>query len=90
MLELGLPILLVTGSYLGTISHTLTALDVLTSRKVRIRAIVVSESAHDPVDLQETANDIARFAKRIEVVALPRRHQGQDLDGAFARIAHSL
>ena len=37
-----IPLLLVVGGYLGTISHTLTALDVLAQRKLTIAAIVVS------------------------------------------------
>ena len=41
---LRIPILLVAGSYLGTISHTLTALDVLAQRNLDVAAVVVSES----------------------------------------------
>ena len=35
---LGLPVILVAGSYLGTISHTLTALDVLARRSLEVAA----------------------------------------------------
>ena len=45
MSALRLPVLLVAGSYLGTISHTLTALHVLAQRNLDIAAVVVSESA---------------------------------------------
>jgi dethiobiotin synthetase len=69
---LGCPTVLVTGSYLGTISHTLTALDVLRSRRIAVAAIVVSESPEQPVPLQETVATIARFTAGVPVVALPR------------------
>jgi dethiobiotin synthetase len=69
---LACPTVLVTGSYLGTISHTLTALDVLRSRGIAVTAIVVSESAEQPVPLQETVDTIARFTIGVPVVALPR------------------
>ncbi len=44
MTALRIPVLLVAGSYLGTISHTLTALHVLAQRNLDIAAVVVSES----------------------------------------------
>ncbi|HEY8520448.1 MAG TPA: dethiobiotin synthase [Gammaproteobacteria bacterium] len=55
------PALLVTGSYLGTLSHTLTAVEALRRGGCRIAGIVVSESAEQPVPADETAAVIARF-----------------------------
>jgi len=63
--------LLVVGSYLGTISHTLTTLDVMRRNDLEPRAIVVSESLSAPVPLEETVETIRRFAG-IETIALPR------------------
>jgi len=71
MSALELPVLLVAGSYLGTISHTLTALDVLTRRGLTVMSVVVSESAASPVDLEETAATIRRFSD-VTVQTLPR------------------
>ena len=68
---LKLPVLLVAGSYLGTISHTLSALDVLRRRGLSIMSAVVSESAASPVDLEETAATIRRFGG-CDVQTLPR------------------
>ena len=45
--ELGLEVILVTGSYLGAVSHTLTAIAALQVRGVAVAAIVVSESMGD-------------------------------------------
>lgn len=55
------PALLVTGSYLGTLSHTLTALLALESRGVPLAGIVVNETAGATVGLAETAATLARF-----------------------------
>jgi dethiobiotin synthetase len=84
---LRLPVLLVTGSYLGTLSHTLTALHVIAQRGLEIAAVVVSESAGSAVPLPDTANAIARFAAPIQVLALPRLSGGTEDQQAFARLA---
>jgi dethiobiotin synthetase len=90
MAALGIPLLLVVGGYLGTISHTLTALNVLTQRKLEIAAIVVSESERNPVELNDTVASIARFSGGVEVIGLPRLPAGIHQHPAFARIAALL
>jgi dethiobiotin synthetase len=90
MAALNIPLLLVVGGYLGTISHTLTAIDVLTQRKLSIAAIVVSESERNPVELADTVASIARFADGVEVIGLPRLPAGITQHPAFARIAACL
>jgi dethiobiotin synthetase len=64
--------LLVTGSYLGAISHTLTAFEALESRSIGVRGIIVSESENQPVDAEETALTIERFSRGCPVLVLPR------------------
>jgi dethiobiotin synthetase len=66
------PVILVAGTYLGTISHTLTALDVLGRRSLKVVAVVVSETAGSPVRLDETCKTLSRFAPQHDIVALPR------------------
>jgi dethiobiotin synthetase len=90
MAALNIPLLLVVGGYLGTISHTLTAIDVLTQRKLSIAAIVVSESERNPVELADTVASIARFSDGVEVIGLPRLPAGITQHPAFARIAACL
>jgi dethiobiotin synthetase len=90
MAALDIPLLLVVGGYLGTISHTLTALDVLTQRKLSIAAIVVSESERNPVELHDTVASIARFSDGVDVIGLPRLPAGINQHPAFARIAACL
>ncbi|HEX3164044.1 MAG TPA: dethiobiotin synthase, partial [Pseudolabrys sp.] len=90
MAALDIPLLLVVGGYLGTISHTLTALDVLAQRKLTIAAIVVSEHERDTVELDDTVASISRFAGGVEVVGLPRLPAGLYHHPAIAHIAALL
>jgi dethiobiotin synthetase len=73
MVALALPVLLVAGSYLGTISHTLSAVDVLARRGLRIAALVVSETEGSTVGMEPTVATLRRFVPAdIEILALPR------------------
>jgi dethiobiotin synthetase len=90
MAALDIPLLLVVGSYLGAISHTLTALDVLAQRKLKIAAIVVSESERGTVELEDTVASIARFSNDVDVIGLPRLPGGITEHPAFAKIAALL
>lgn len=78
---LKMPALLVTGSYLGSLSHTLTALQALASHGITARAVVVSESADPPVTLSETTEAIQRFSPGIPVLPLPRLEIGAESQG---------
>jgi dethiobiotin synthetase len=89
MAALELPLILVVGGYLGTLSHTLTALDVLARRGLRIKLIVVNQGERDTVPLAETIASIARFAANTPVIGLPRLADGAD-HPAFAEIAALL
>ena len=44
MAALNIPLVLVAGSYLGSLSHTLTCLDVLARRGLAVKAVVVNET----------------------------------------------
>jgi dethiobiotin synthetase len=87
MSALRLPVLLVAGSYLGTISHTLTALRVLAERNLTVVAVAVSESVTPGAPLEETVATIARFADMIEIVGVPRLEGEVHSHPAVARIA---
>jgi dethiobiotin synthetase len=75
MMALQLPLILVAGSYLGTISHTLTALDALFRRGMKVLAIIISETPGSTVPLADTVATISRFAE--PVIALPRQTADQ-------------
>jgi dethiobiotin synthetase len=53
MMALRLPLILVTGSYRGTVSHTLTALDSLFRRDMSVLATIVSETPGSTVALDD-------------------------------------
>lgn len=73
MTALGLPAVLVGGSYLGAISHTLTALETLRGRGVAVDAVIVSQSAEpDAPDFAQSVESVARFAGEVRVVAAAR------------------
>lgn len=73
MMALRLPLILVTGSYLGTISHTLTALDSLYRREMNVLATIVSETVESTVPLDDTVAVLGRFVE--PVISLPRRQR---------------
>ena len=70
--ELAAPALVVAGSYLGTISHTLTTLSAMRGRGVEVAGLVISESEQSPVPPAETAATIARHAGALPIALLPR------------------
>ncbi len=81
MAALAIPAVLVGGSYLGSISHTLTALAAARTRDVNIRVLVVSESATADAPFAETVASLTRLAAPLTVLAAPRNG-----DMAFAEV----
>lgn len=71
--ELDVPALIVAGSYLGTLSHTLTAAGALASRSCRVAGIVIDESPQQPVSADETAAVLERFVAPAPIVVVPRK-----------------
>ena len=64
--------LLVTGSYLGTLSHTMTALKALAERSITPLAIIINSSEIAPVPEQETADTLGRFVTDIPIYIVAR------------------
>lgn len=70
---LALPSILVGGAYLGAVSHTLTALEVLRGRGLPVLAVVVSQDAKpEAPDFAETAELTQAFAGEVPVLSAPR------------------
>jgi len=85
MAALAYPVILVTGSYLGAISHTLTAICALKSRDIRIQAVVVSES-ETSAGLVETAESLSCLAgAELSLYTLPRMVAGAEPSWLLAR-----
>jgi dethiobiotin synthetase len=68
----GLPCVLVAGSYLGSLSHTLTALEALQKVGAGVAAIAVNETPGSAVALDATLDSLSRHAGSISLIALPR------------------
>jgi dethiobiotin synthetase len=90
MAELKLPLLLVTGSYLGTVSHTLSALDVLERRDLAVKAVIVNETAGSAVTMADTMETLSHFTGATPLIALPRLPAGKVQHGAFETLATLL
>jgi dethiobiotin synthetase len=87
---LRVPVILVAGSYLGTISHTLTALHVLAQRNLTTLAIVVKETPGSTVPLEDTLESIRTFADMIDVIPMPRPADEKQTQAAFDALAALL
>ncbi|HEY8857113.1 MAG TPA: dethiobiotin synthase [Rugosibacter sp.] len=68
----GLPCILVAGSYLGSLSHTLTALESLRKVGAGVTAIVVNESLESLVSLDETIATLRHHVGSVDLVPISR------------------
>jgi dethiobiotin synthetase len=86
MVDLDIPLVMATGSYLGTISHTLTAVDVCRSRGLSLAAVVLNESEYSTVPVEETFGSLSRFLAGVPLVAIPRSKTWIDAREDFGRV----
>ena len=63
MARLDYPVILVVGSYLGSISHSLTATQALQNNSIKIDAIIVNESPSGDVSLTSTISTLKNHIK---------------------------
>lgn len=75
--DLEIPVILVVGSYLGTISHTLTAIRSMDAYGARIHSIIINESENCQIPLEETINELRKFTS-YKIYSLKRvaKHEG--------------
>ncbi len=69
--DLKIPAVLVGGSYLGALSHTLTAHAALVARGIPVDGIIVSETPDSEVPVYETKEVLERFAAPTPVHVFP-------------------
>ncbi len=85
IVALKIPVILVAGTYLGTISHTITTGAFLATHGVNVAAVVLSESEESPVLPEETAATLERFVS-CPIHIIPRDFE----DGSFRKLAAKL
>ncbi len=78
--SLAAPVILVGGSYLGSINHTLSALEALRSRRAIVRAVVVNQSDGEAIGLEATVATLRRFAPGVQFLPLRRGEDTLGLD----------
>ena len=82
----GLPCVLVTGTYLGSLSHALTALEALARVGAGVTAIAVNETPGSAVALDATLESLARHVAGIPLVSIAR----DSPQAGVARLARML
>jgi dethiobiotin synthetase len=90
MVVLNLPLIMVAGSYLGTISHTLTALDVVARRGLTVKALVLNETGDGAVPIEETQAALARFHPALTIAMIPRVKRPLDAEANFAALWRAI
>ncbi|MCX8254722.1 ATP-dependent dethiobiotin synthetase BioD [Beijerinckiaceae bacterium RH AL1] len=83
---LALPVVLVSATALGAISHLLTARAVLKARGLSIAAIVLNESASSTVPIDATKTTLARFCDE-PLLVVPRDAGEATFDSVYAALA---
>jgi dethiobiotin synthetase len=86
---LGIPVVLVAGSYLGSLSHTLTALAALREAGIVPAVVVLNESADGSVSLDDAAASLAPQLGAIPLLVL-RRNDAAGLQGLADFLALGL
>jgi dethiobiotin synthetase len=70
--DLNIPTILVAGNYLGTISHTLTAIKTMSTYNIKIAEVILNIRDGDNVDVNETLRTLRKFTDlKISTIAKP-------------------
>jgi len=86
MKALDIPVILIIGSYLGSISHTLNAYEVLIQNNININSIVISESEENNIGINQTRKTLLNHIKTISIFSLKRG----DTDNIVDKILNNL
>ena len=68
MRALDCKVVLVTSSYLGTLSHTLTAVEVLKHFKIKIQLIIINQTPNSDLSLIDTQRSLQSFIADIPIM----------------------
>lgn len=83
ILDLGLPVILIAAGYLGAVSHTLTALDCLNQRNIKVAALIVSQPQADAEDPAHLIGEVQKWSD-VPCHALPFQADAADIYTALA------
>lgn len=89
MEALGWPVILVVGNYLGALSHTLTAVETLRSRGLKLQAVIVSESSESSVSLEDTLSELTHFITA-PLIKIPRLSANSAIEHAMPSLTRCL
>jgi dethiobiotin synthetase len=89
MVALHLPLILVAGGYLGTLSHVLCAKHVIQHHELDLCAIVVSETENSPVPIEATLATLANFTN-VPVLGLRRHAAAAQNDAVFQQLVELI
>ena len=70
--DLDIGVIVVAGSYLGTLSHTVATCEALRGRGVTIKGIIISESEESPLPMDELVATMKRLIPETRVEVIPR------------------
>jgi dethiobiotin synthetase len=90
MQRLALPVILVAGTYLGAVSHCLSALETLKTRNLLPRMIVINESEGATVTMGDTLETLSYFCGNVPLIALPRQPLGAFSSAPFDDMIKAL
>ncbi len=65
------PVILVAGTYLGSFNHTLMSIKILEKEKIKLRAVIISESTESAASRDEMINTIKAHT-RAQCLYIPR------------------
>jgi dethiobiotin synthetase len=70
--DLDIGVIVVAGSYLGTLSHTVATVEALRGRGVTLKGIIISESETSPVPMDELTATMRRLIPETRISVVPR------------------
>ena len=74
IIKLNIPVILTIGSYLGSISHTLKAYEILDKYNININSNVVMQSESQDVGVEDTINSIKNHIKKTPIIFFKRNN----------------
>lgn len=74
------PCLLIAGAYLGTLTHTLTAVEVLMSKKIDLMGVIVNEAQPSEVPLADTVATLRACLPCLPIWPFPHCQRGEHFE----------